>query len=68
MVDLFTLIFSLLSVIAGTLPSLLIHEARTAFLGITMTAILLYDYYEGLTQQDLSADLAPIFVRLMKAE
>ena len=56
--DRITLIFSLVTLLAALVPSLISSKYRTAFLGITMTAIILYNYYEGLTEQELSEDLS----------
>ena len=56
--DLFTLFTALASVLCGVIPSVIHSSTRTSFLGITMTAILLYIYYEGLTEQDMLDDLS----------
>ena len=55
--DLFTLLATLASVLCGVIPSIIHSSTRTAFLGITMTAVILYVYYEGLTQQDMVQEL-----------
>lgn len=55
--NLITLISSAVVIFAGIIPSLLNRETKTAFLGMTFMAIILYCYYEGLTQQDVADDL-----------
>ncbi len=55
--DIMTLGFALFSGLAGLIPSLVDGQIKTAFLGMTMMTIILYEYYEGLTAQDLSEEL-----------
>ncbi|MBO5247665.1 MAG: HD domain-containing protein [Eubacterium sp.] len=56
--NLIILIASLVIIFAGIIPSLVEREIKTAFLGMTFMVIILYAYFEDLTQQDLNADLA----------
>lgn len=56
--DIMTLFFSVNVMLVGVIPSVLASRVKTAFLGVTMTAILFYGYYEGLTEQDVAADMA----------
>ncbi|MBP3610005.1 MAG: HD domain-containing protein [Lachnospiraceae bacterium] len=56
--NLFILIASLVVIFAGILPSVMEREIKTAFLGMTFMAIILYNYFEDLTQQDIANDLA----------
>lgn len=56
--DLFTLLLTPLVALVCVVPPLINREVRTSFLGMTLASILLYCYYEGLTQQDLNAELA----------
>ena len=53
-----TLIITLAVVLVAVIPPLLNREVRTLFLGMSLASMLLYSYYEGLTQQDLAAELA----------
>lgn len=55
--DLVTLFSALFSILCGVVPSVINSSIRTAFMGITITAIILYIYYEGLTMQDMAADI-----------
>ena len=45
-------------VLSGLVPSLVDGKIKTAYLGMCMMSLLLYFYYEGLTEQDLSDELA----------
>ena len=56
--NLVILLASLVVIFAGVIPSLIDREIKTAFLGMTFMAIILYNYYEDLTQQDIADDLA----------
>ena len=56
--NLIILIASLVVIFAGIIPSLIEREIKTAFLGMTLMAIILYNYYADLTQQELTDDLA----------
>ena len=56
--NLIILIASLVVIFAGIIPSLVEREIKTAFLGMTFMAILLYGYFDDLTQQELSDNLA----------
>lgn len=56
--DVPTLVLTLLVVLVTVIPPLVNREVRTLFLGMTLASMLLYSYYEGLTQQDLAAELA----------
>ena len=56
--DFFTLLLAFFAMLSGVLPSVIKSEIRTSYLGLTMLAIMLYCYYEGLTQQDMADDLA----------
>ncbi len=56
--DLLTLIIIVIVVLVTVLPPLINREIRTLPLGMTLTSMLLYIYYEGLTQQDMMAELA----------
>ncbi|MBO5304010.1 MAG: HD domain-containing protein [Lachnospiraceae bacterium] len=56
--NLIILIASLVVIFAGIIPSLIEREIKTAFLGMTFMAIILYCYYDDLTQQELSDNLA----------
>lgn len=56
--NLIILIASLVVIFAGIIPSLIEREIKTAFLGMTFMAIILYNYYADLTQQELADDLA----------
>ena len=52
------LIFSLVIIFAGIIPSLIDRNIKTAFLGMTFMGIILYNYYSELTKQDLSDEIA----------
>lgn len=52
------LIFSLIIIFAGIIPSLIDRNIKTAFLGMTFMGIILYNYYSELTKQDLSDEIA----------
>lgn len=56
--NLFILIASVVVIFAGIIPSLIDRETKTAFLGMTFMAIVLYSYYDNLTQQELADNLA----------
>lgn len=56
--NLFILIASVVVIFAGIIPSLLEREIKTAFLGMTFMAIILYSYYDDLTQQEIADHLA----------
>ena len=51
--DALTLITALLLVFCSVVPSIIHSATRTAFFGMTITGIVLYLYYEGLTLQDM---------------
>ena len=52
------LLASLVVIFAGIIPSLIERETKTAFLGMTFMAVILYCYYDDLTQQELADNLA----------
>lgn len=56
--NLIILIASLVVIFAGIIPSLLDREIKTAYLGMSFMAIILYGYYDDLNQQELSDNLA----------
>ncbi len=56
--DISTLFWGGMAVLAGLIPSIVDGSIKTAFLGLTLLSLVFYIYYEGLTQQDLSAELA----------
>ena len=56
--DLMTILTSLACVLCGVIPSVIHSSTRTSFLGITMTSIILYIYYEGLTEQEMMETLS----------
>ena len=56
--NLIILIASLVVIFAGIIPSLVEREVKTAFLGMTFMVIILYCYYDDLTQQEISDNLA----------
>lgn len=56
--NLIVLIASVIVIFAGIIPSLIEREVKTAFLGMTFMAVILYCYYDELTQQELAEDLA----------
>ena len=56
--NLIILMASLVVIFAGIIPSLIEREIKTAFLGMTFMAIILYNYFEDLTQQDVADALA----------
>ena len=59
-----TIIASLIIILAGILPSLMDREVKTAYLGMTFMAIILYCYYDSLTQKDMADDLAAQNMRI----
>lgn len=52
--NLILLILALVVIFAGVIPSLIDREIKTAFLGMTFMAVIIYCYYEDLTQQNLN--------------
>lgn len=56
--NLIILLASLVVIFAGIIPSLIERETKTAFLGMTFMAVILYCYYDDLTQQELADNLA----------
>ena len=56
--NLFILISAVMIIFAGIIPSLINRETKTAFLGMTFMAIVLYSYFDDLTQQELADNLA----------
>ena len=52
--NLILLILALVAIFMGVIPSLIDRQIKTAFLGMTFMAIIIYCYYEDLTQQDLN--------------
>ena len=56
--NLIILIASLVVIFAGIIPSLVEREVKTAFLGMTFMAIILYSYYDDLMRQELAENLA----------
>lgn len=56
--NLFILIASVVVIFAGIIPSLVEREIKTAFLGMTFMAIILYTYYDDLMQQEVAGHLA----------
>ena len=54
----FVLIASLIVIFTGIIPSLLDRNVKTAYLGMSFMAVILYGYYNELTQQDLSDEIA----------
>ena len=59
-----TIIASLIIILAGILPSLMDREVKTAYLGMTFMAIILYCYYDSLTQKDMADGLAAQNMRI----
>ena len=53
----FVLVASLIVIFTGIIPSLLDRNVKTAFLGMSFMAVILYGYYNELTQQDLSDEI-----------
>lgn len=53
-----TLIAAGVVIFTGIIPSLIHRETRTAYVGMTFMAVILYCYYDGLAQQDIADDLA----------
>ncbi len=56
--NLIILVASLVVIFAGIIPSLVEREVKTAFIGMTFMAIILYCYYDDLTRQELADSLA----------
>lgn len=56
--NLVVLLASLVVIFSGIIPSLIEREIKTAFLGMTFMAIILYCYYDDLTKQELADNLA----------
>ena len=56
--NLIILLASLVVIFAGIIPSLIERETKTAFLGMTFMAVILYCYYDDSTQQELADNLA----------
>lgn len=56
--NLFILIASVVVIFAGIIPSLVERETKTAYLGMTFMAIILYTYYDDLMQQEIADHLA----------
>ena len=56
--NLFILIASVVVIFAGIIPSLVEREIKTAYLGMTFMAIILYSYYDDLTEQEIADHLA----------
>ena len=55
--DLSTIFTAFLCAMCAIGPSLINSSIRTSFLGITLSSVILYMYYEGLTMQDMSAEI-----------
>ena len=55
--NLFILILSAVVIFSGIIPSIIDREIKTAFLGMTFMAVILYCYYEDLIRQDLSKQI-----------
>ena len=53
----FVLVASLIVIFAGIITSLLDRNVKTAFLGMSFMAVILYGYYNELTQQDLADEI-----------
>lgn len=51
------LILALVVIFAGIIPSLIDREIKTAFLGMTFMAVILYCYYEDLNRQRMDAEI-----------
>ncbi len=51
------LILALIVIFAGIIPSLIDREIKTAFLGMTFMAVILYCYYEDLNRQRMDAEI-----------
>lgn len=51
------IILALVAIFAGIIPSLIDREIKTAFLGMTFMAVILYNYYEDLIRQTLNEEL-----------
>ena len=56
--DLFTLLCTPAVTLTCVVPALLDRHVHTSFLGMTLTAAILFVYYGGLMQQELLADIA----------
>ena len=52
--DRMTLVLTFMTLLTALIPHLTAYSSRTAFLGVTMAAMILYSYYEGFTRQKLS--------------
>ena len=55
--DLVTLLCAPVVVFGCTIPAMLSRQVHTSFLGITLAAVILFLYYEGLKQQELLAEV-----------
>ena len=64
--DTITLILGLGTLLLGIVPSLLDAQVETSYLGISLLAVILYIYYEDLTEQDLYQELKEKQERLEK--
>lgn len=51
------LILALVVIFSGIIPSLIDRNIKTAFLGMTFMAVILYCYYEDLNRQSLDAEI-----------
>ena len=56
--DRVTLLCSLVALALGVAPSVIFSGVKTAYLGIMLLVMILYVYYEGLTEQDLANELS----------
>ena len=55
--DLGTLIFTVAVLIAGIAPAVINGSIKSSFLAVSIASILLYIYYEGLTEQEMQSEI-----------